>query len=792
MVHQRIQKQRKREALLRGAVYESEVSLAITCPYREFDFEIDFVIEGRADGVCRDEGRLYVEEIKSALRLPDAVDDTHWHFAQAKCYAYMLRRRMLALGPPPVDLSSVTIQLTYCDVDSYEHRTFAVTLSAEALEAFFMDIVARYYIFAKMDYDRVEMRNTTAKALPFPYPEYRKSQRELAISVYAAIKGGKKLFAQAPTGTGKTVSTLFPAVKALGEGLADKIFYATAKTITRQVAVDTLLTMAREGLVMRAVVLTAKDKICPYPDAACRPEECDRADGHFDRVNNALLDVIRNETTIQRGEVERYATKHRVCPFELALDLSNFCDVVVCDYNHVYDPRAQLKRFFGGDKRNPYVVLNDEAHNLVDRAREMFSAEIGLLQLKTARKALPRHSPVYKGITQTLAYMEDKLENLRDSETEALAELGLPKNLCEALQELAGRIDLWLVEHKLPAPQTAEDRLTARDKPQGSETNSPNEGGDAFDLVLELYFRVLDFLQIAEKYDERYITFSRRFGRDLTVKLLCLDPSHLLSETESLVKASIFFSATLTPLSYFREILGGEESDFLLRLSSPFARENLCVMIDRNVSAQYKHRERSYGPIAEGIATMVTSKPGNYFVFFSSYEYLERAYGVFTASYPHIRTSVQRQGMTESEKEAFLADFSAENTETLVGFVTLGGVFSEGIDLVGDRLSGVAVVGVGLPLITAERNAISEYYSRTGRDGFAFAYVYPGMNKVMQAVGRVIRSHSDRGVALLMDTRFTFSQYNSLFPAEWAEHRVLHGAASIEECVKRFWKEYGR
>ncbi|MDR1560512.1 MAG: ATP-dependent DNA helicase [Clostridiales bacterium] len=742
--HQKIQRRRKSEAQSAGLTYKSEVSLKLTVTYNNYEYEV----EGRADGVVTGGPSVIIEEIKSTLKPVDQIenDPNHWHWAQAKCYGYIYCRLY--------DVKNVMIRLTYGHLETEESVSFSLEMNFSELESFFLSIMERYHRFAEMEVKRVEERNETAGRLSFPFGAFRKGQRELCVSVYASIKQGRRLFAQAPTGTGKTVSALFPSIKALG-GFADKIFYCTAKTITRRVAEDNMRLMIQSGLRVRSVTLTAKDKICFLPQRLCNPIDCEFANGHFDRVNDALLDIITNETLIDRTLLETYARKHKVCPFEFMLDATLFCDVIVCDYNHVYDPKAKLKRYFADGGK--FILLNDEAHNLVERGRDMFSASITRGELKETRELFDKKSDIYKGIGKVLKYFK---ECGRETPNGAYTEKGLPVTLCNLLKGLVSELDEWLAEPR----------------------------NEAAERVLSEYFVISDFLRISEMYGGNYVTYIEAGEKTaFLIKLFCIDPSKMLSDETRKSTAAIFFSATLTPLVYFRNTLGGGENDYTLRLPSPFPQNNLCLMIDGRVSTKLRFRESSFEPVADRIYRVISARKGNYLAFFSSYAYMGEVAEIFQSAHPEINTLAQSPDMDEAARESFLQRFTPESEETMLAFAVLGGVFSEGVDLKAERLIGVIVVGVGLPMITEERNVISEYYSRLMDMGFEYAYVYPGMNKVMQAVGRVIRSESDRGVALLIDSRFAGSDYKCLFPSEWSHARYINGPKDMEETLEGFW-----
>ncbi|MDR3238629.1 MAG: ATP-dependent DNA helicase [Clostridiales bacterium] len=789
--HQKIQKQRKKEAKSRGEVYESEVPLQLSFTYREFDFQLD----GRADGVLITPGvkwaeavpeqaviqRIVIEEIKSTLTPAERLDapPDHWHWAQAKCYGYML---CVLRG-----LTGAGIRLTYGHIETGAVKSFEEDFSFEALKTFFFDLIEKYYVFAEMDARRVQERNDTARALTFPYGQYRAGQRELCVSVYAAVKQGRKLFAQAPTGIGKTMSALFPAIKALPEGLAEKIFYLTAKTVTRRAAEDALADCAAAGLRLRSVTLTAKDKICFQEPRVCDPAVCPYAKGHFDRVNEAIVDIVSHETALTRPILESYARKHCVCPFETALDVSLFCDVVICDYNHVYDPNAQLKRYFqdGG----AFILLNDEAHNLVERGREMFSASLRRDNFMRTRKLFSRKSQLYHWMGVIARGLKGSPENAQATKASVITAMP-PEELYAPLREFASEANDWLSSRSSDRSNNCPD-----DSPEQTPLLPGTSDASPSQALLELYFNVLDFLRAAETYDERFVTFweARWPGQDeavsmAAVRLYCLDPSYLLARETQKSRAAIFFSATLTPLEYFRAVLGGAETDFSLRLASPYPRENLGLFVDRTISAQYKNRHASYAPIARRLHEMVTARKGNYLVFFSSYEYLNMVHDLFAQTYPDIETIAQTSDMTEENRETFLSRFAPDKNETLLAFAVLGGLFSEGIDLKAEKLIGAAIVGVGLPFISEERGVIADYYTKACLNGFAYAYQYPGMNKVLQAAGRVIRSETDRGVVLLMDSRFSRNDYQPLFPLEWRSAVWLNAKSDFTGLLRTFWQ----
>ncbi|MED5020041.1 ATP-dependent DNA helicase [Paenibacillus chibensis] len=685
-------------------------------------------IEGRCDGLIQTAEGWMVDEIKSTAAGLDSLEGgrpVHW--AQAQVYAYMVAQER--------QLKQIGVQLTYVDTGTGEERRFKRACTLAELTQFVQTVVEQYAPYASLRLANAAKRDESIRSLPFPFDAYREGQRKLAGAVYGAIREKKKLFAKAPTGIGKTMSTLFPAVKAIGEGLLQQMFYLTAKTITRTAAEQALGLMKEKGLFLQALTITAKDKVCFQEETLCTKEACPFADGYYDRINGAVLDILSHETLMTRQVIEQYARKHKVCPFEFSLDTAYAVDAVVCDYNYIFDPRVSLKRLIEEQKKRT-VLLVDEAHNLVDRGRDMFSAAIskaGFLQLKRDYKAVNR------GIADKSDAINKYFIGLRKACGETRMQLSK-----EAPQELADLLEAFAGE--------AERALAA--------------GGDNEPLLLDAYFAAQNFIRMAKLYDSRYITYAEVQHSDVTLKLFCLDPSYLLTQAAKGFRSAVFFSATLSPLSYYRDMLGADPEDYSVSVASPFRREQLDVRIVP-VSTRYRDRERTREQLADLLHGLVSERSGNYMIFFPSYQYLQSVYEVFTGKYPEIQTIVQGSGMGEEERERFLDAFQADNRKTLAGFAVLGGIFSEGIDLQGDRLIGVAVVGVGLPQLGLERNLIRDHFNGEGKNGYDYAYVLPGMNKVLQAGGRLIRSEQDEGVLLLIDDRFLQPHYMRLLPEEW-------------------------
>ncbi|MBY6037774.1 ATP-dependent DNA helicase [Fictibacillus nanhaiensis] len=700
----------------------------------EYEFEnIRYMLEGRCDGLLLGDGSVTIDEIKSTARQLDDITSESYpvHWAQAKCYAYMYLMKEA--------MQQIQVQLTYVQIESGEQKRFQETYTLEELKSFMHELVKSYAPYAELRLQNKEKRNGSIRKLSFPFEKYREGQRKFAAAVYQTILDKKTLFANAPTGTGKTISTLFPAIKAIGEEKADKIFYLTAKTLNRKNAEEALQLMKERGLFFQSVTITAKDKVCLKEETRCDAAYCEFADGYYDRINGAVLDILKHETVMDRDVIADYAQKHKVCPFEFSVDLAYTADSVVCDYNYVFDPRVSFKRLFEEQKKRT-VLLMDEAHNLVDRARGMYSAEI----LKSSFLQLSRDfKGKHDGVWRTAKAINEELLKLKKVYGEK--EIAVP----EMPEECIDKMEAFLVQ--------AEQLLAS---------------GEKDERLLETYFSALQMVKIASYYDERFVTFINTFKSEVQIRLYCMDPSQLLFQTSKKYASRIFFSATLSPLSYFREMLGGGEEDYVIRMPSPYEKEQLDVFI-QPLSTRFRDRDKSLEPIVTMIGDLVHKRPGNYLIFFPSYRYMSDVYERLQEDGPPFRLIVQHPAMAEEEREEFLAHFERVGDTSLVGFAVMGGIFSEGIDLKGDRLTGAVIIGVGLPQVGLERDTIKAYFQSTGKNGYDFSYVYPGMNKVLQAGGRVIRSEKDRGTLVLVDDRFLTRKYVEMLPEEWLDFIVL-------------------
>ncbi len=736
--------------------------------------EFTLLIRGRIDGLLITSERVVLEEIKTVTASwKHEPDPLHW--AQAKFYGFMHAR--------DAELKELVLQLVYLELPAGKITEFRETVSFAKLSEFVATTTAEYVTWLRERHHWCVVRDASIAALAFPFPHYRPGQRELAVAAYRVLANGGRLFLAAPTGIGKTISTLFPAVKALKEGKLERIFYLTARTVGRGIAEKALVDLRRAGLKLRAVTLTAKEKLCVRDGHPCDPLTCPLARGYFDRVKPAIREALEQEE-ITRSVLEAVGQKHQVCPFELSLDVSVWVDAIICDYNYVFDPQVYLHRHFAQDG-GAYAFLVDEAHNLVDRAREMFSAELEGREIQEVKRAIQKTVPrCARALTKLQTALRKLSHGGPDEETTESSDPEVELNLFPAKPAAIRKQqnDGAITSEEFPESIIEPLEAALDEAEKWLVKNQPAEFREAF---LGLYFRLHSFRRTAEAYDERFVTIVTS-DPGIKLRLFCLDPSRLLRKALARGKAALFFSATLTPIDYYRTLLGGEPEDPVLQLASPFPPENLTVLIQDRIQTRFKGRSESIGEVVAAIAALLSGRRGNYLVYFPSYQYLNAVLQEFQSAHATVQVLAQRPGMTEAERDAFIAAFSEEHGETLVGFAVLGGIFGEGIDLVGERLIGAVIVGVGLPQLCVERDLIRDYFQRQNAAGFEYAYTFPGMNRVLQAVGRVIRSETDRGVVLLIDARFCEVRYRKLFPAWWKYVRVRH-TTGLQDAVGSFW-----
>ena len=743
-IHRKIQRQM-------GSDYQAEVPLKTEIVCDGFILKI----EGRADGLIHTKEQVMVDEIKGVLRELDRVQEPAGiHLAQAKCYASMVAEQEGA--------DEIGVQMTYCQMETEEVKRFQYSYQSNELKVWFDGVIRQYEKWAKFQIEWRKARNASIKGIEFPFP-YRKGQRELAVSVYRTILRKKKLFIQAPTGVGKTISTVFPAVKAVGEELGEKIFYLTAKTITRTVAEQAFETLREQNLKFKVITLTAKEKICFCEETSCNPDDCPYAKGHFDRVNDAVYELLMQEDVMSREVLEAQARKHKVCPFEMALDVSTWVDGVICDYNYVFDPDARLRRFFAEGGAGGYLFLIDEAHNLVERGRQMYSAELCkedfLAVKKLVKGEAPRFAKRLEACNKILLAMKKECENYKVLDNISHFGIQLMNVLSETDRYLEECVDKEVREN-----------------------------------VLDFYFQVRSFLNIYDGLDENYVVYTeyQENGR-FVLKLFCVNPAENLQKCLDKGNSAVFFSATLLPIQYYKRLLSTEKDNYAVYIDSSFDTKKRLLMNGVDVSTRYAMRSREmYQRYATYIFRVVKAKMGNYLIFFPSYRFMEDVYQEFTqllaSDGEEMELVIQQKHMDEEERENFLRAFEMGREKSLIGFGVLGGIFSEGIDLTNEKLIGTLIIGTGLPQVCNEREILKSYFDQKGLYGFDYAYRYPGMNKVLQAAGRVIRTEDDRGVILLLDERFQREKGKEIFPKEWADCERCR-LDIVEEKIRLFWEK---
>lgn len=807
-----------------GSEYRAEVPLK----YVHLTDKYQLVVEGRADGIVDQPGQVMVDEIKGTyreldrLRKPIAV-----HVAQAKCYAYIYA---LQNGH-----ETIQVRMTYCNIDTEDIRYFYEEYHFSQLEQWFLGMIEEYRKWADFTWEWREICKESLEKLEFPF-SYREGQKDLVTYVYQTIYHKKKLFIEAPTGVGKTISTIYPALKAMSRGMGEKMFYLTAKTITRTVADDCIAMLRQQGLRFKSIVLTAKEKICFTGHAECNPEACPYAKGHYDRINEAVYDLLTHEDGFSRETIEEYAQKHQVCPFEMALDMSLFSDGIICDYNYLFDPHVYLKRFFESGGGN-YLFLIDEAHNLLERGREMYSAQLVKEDFLKLKREI--HSTVLEEMEEGERKKEAKDGQLSLDLTSVSFDVSMPekprkqrknKNAKSVLvrEGYADRI-----MHHLE--MCNKELLLLKRECQGFEIvyeidefvncllrlynsildylEEQEEGSlPVKEEILDFYFEISHFLEMYERVDEHYVKYTQ-LGEDgsFLIKLFCVNPRENLKECMSKGRSSILFSATLLPIQYYKDLLGGDPEDYEVYAKSIFQPEKRALFIANDVTTKYTSRtETQFYNLAYYIDRIVNSRTGNYMVFCPSYSMMQKIYDVFTTEFYREGREclLQQEAMNEEQRELFLNRFRGNDEcdldgliemeieydtdeETLVGFCVLGGIFGEGIDLKKDSLIGSIIVGTGLPQVCAERDLLKWYFDERGQAGFDYAYRYPGMNKVLQAAGRVIRTQEDIGVIALLDDRFLQNSYLRMLPREWDNYQVVTGD-TIAGKMERFWDSWGK
>ena len=727
--------------------YQSEVSLKTVYQGKQFDIQL----EGRCDGIWQKENQIIIDEIKTGELAFEQLEDAtlQLFMAQAKIYAYIYALQE--------KLEEVVVMVRYFCTQDEKIDEYQNQYSFDELNDYYQETMKEYEKWLIFLDKYRQNRQKKLQALQFPYNNYRKGQRELSIAVYRTLSQEKCLFMEAPTGTGKTLSTLFPALKAMGEYNQGRIFYLTAKTITRQVALDTMKLFEEQQSEIKTIEISAKEKICFMNECKCNPDYCPFAKNYYQKQKLAIWDLLNNGHFYSREQISEVAKKYECCPFELSLDLSLYSDVIVCDYNYLFDPQVYLKRFFELEETDSYFLV-DEGHNLISRAREMYSKALSLQLIKDFKKLLPKHHRKHhKILQQFIEYCEESRKLLKDQDY--LFQKELPDKLIDLGYRWSEYFRDFLLELKDEIPTWLQN----------------------------LYFDLISFLKISEYYDDHFSFLVELVNHELQFKIFCLDPAHFIKQKLDFGKGSVLFSATLSPVQYYQNLLVGHTDDLTFRQSSPFNQNQFQVLVADYLPMTYKYRSQVVDSLCELIKKATDIKAGNYFCFFPSFSYMEEVYQRYIQLYPEAEVLIQSRELKDVEKEAFLANFQAQNEQVVLGFCVLGGVFSEGIDLKKNRLIGSIIVSVGLPQISKEQEELKRYFDEKNQQGFYYIYQLPGFNKMMQAAGRVIRTEEDRGVILLIDQRFSRKDYMQLYPSHWSKGVVVHDLSSMLNQLKQFW-----
>ena len=751
---------RFRIAKLYGEMEQSELT------YNFSSSGYDFTLSGEADGLMGDTVTL-ARSVTSNPNKPNKAEQAEIR-GEGYILAYMLCMRD--------NLKEAKIRFIYLNEARGEVADRLEVVSLKKLTEFFDKCLIAVSLFASPEIDRVTRRLPSLKKLKFPYDNIREGQSEFVRAAYRTLSRGGTLYATAPTGTGKTVSALYPAMRALGDERVEKVFYLTPKSTTANAAADCLNIMAEQGGIIRGLILTAKEKICPMGHV-CRKSKkaCPRS--AFNKISEGALALFNLEkTVIDRQDILKVADQYGLCPYELSLTYAELCDVVICDVNYLFDPVVYIKRFFtwGGK----YAFLIDEAHNLGERAREMYSADLMLSEIYApSTEELLGSLSATKRLAATagavfsdtlLPYLKDELRRDKEGHFVGAATVSeIPGRIYQLFDEM-----LSVLEEDVKLNQRADD----------------DESEARLAYLRNYYYKIKKYADILARFDSSYKMFLFYEDGEIRTRLYCLDTSPVIRERLDKGHSALMFSATLSPLDYYRSILGGERHDDTLEVSSPFDPSQLSVCIMDRISTRYSERVDTLPAVVQAVAATVSAKRGNYMIFSPSFAYSDALAKAFSAKYPKIRVISQRTDMTAREKSEFLDEFKKDDQNYLIAFCVMGGIYSEGIDLAGDSLIGAVIVGIGMPALSYEREAMAEYYQEKYEEGKQYAYIYPGMNRVFQAAGRVIRREDDRGVIVLIDDRFDDPLYKKSLPKLWEGVRFIGSARDLKAELEEFWR----
>ncbi len=746
-LHKEYQQNQIEKFINSDTLYSKEVKVKEEIEYKN----INFTINGRIDSLIEEKDTVIVEEIKSVHKLEEdlPIDKNKAYYSQLLLYGYFYTKN--------IEDKKIICRLTYISRSDESVKSVEKEFSKNELLTFFMDTIEAYYKFVKVNIDNTEEMIVTGRTVPFPYDSYRESQKAFMSAVYNSISNKNKLFAYAPTGVGKTLSTLFPSIKALSNNLGKKIFYITAKSITKNVCIENLQMLNNIGFKGILLNICSKEDMCINGDIKCNALDCPYAIGYFDKVNDAILDIIKNEKIITEPVIKAYAKKHSICPYYYSLELIEYVHIVVCDYNYVYNPSVSFSRYFEKEK-NDFIILVDEAHNLEDRSRDFFSATVKKSDIELILDNV-EHIHIKNICRSIIKNYKNLFEN-----HESYFETSYPKSLLNSFADLRFLLDEVLADSSL------------------------NE--DTIEQILSSYFKLDYFIKTSMYYDKKYKTlFEIEFNKDLSITLFCIDTSTRFSNVNMLCRNVVFFSATLAPIDYFSDLYGGTSEDYFISLETSFDIKNQLTLVNDKISTYYKDRDSSYKMIAENIDSFVRTKEGNYFVFFPSYKYLNSVVEEFEKLNDCSDILVQKGDMSKNERELFLQNFDIISDTTKIGFLVSGGTFSEGVNLVGDKLVGAVVVGVGVSMLNFKSDVVKMYYDEKNNMGYEFAYMYQGFNKILQSAGRVIRSETDRGAILFIDTRYKRNDYKALFPSNYSNMINVYDCEEMTKIMRSFWND---
>ncbi len=725
----------------------------VVCKTTFLSDEIKLNISGRIDGILIRDEQVFIEEIKSTHMDFDLLDDNTFpaHMVQAKIYAYIYAFEN--------ELNKINVVLTYIDVETRKSIQFEKHYSLKQLQNFYDKTIKAYIEWLETLNNHEKEREKSIEGIEFPFPNFRINQREMMAYVYRNILNKSLIYLEAPTGIGKTIASLFASLKAINQP-KQKIFYLTAKNDGKKIVVDTVRLLEEKGLISKTCEISAKDSMCLLKERDCDPEVCKYANGYYKRIYKAIRDVFDNESLLTKDIILKYGKKHKVCPFEYSLDLSNYSDIVICDYNYVFDPLVHLIRYFDEKNYQP-IILCDEAHNLVSRSRAMYSASLTseeFVSIKDFTRYLkPNPTNEINRIIDIFA-----LTSLELAEVDFIKKEEINPTLLREIKKVLNKLDQVFADNKI--------------------TFGKKE-------LREFYFNLNRFVKISEYFNDDFVYLIENIDDNIVTSIKCLNASEYVNNTiEGYCEACTFFSATLEPMFYYKDLLSNNKGEDIIFASS-FKQSNLLLLSVDDVSTRYNDRQDSIDKIIDVAKALISGKIGNYIIFFPSYAYMNLVKSRLTEEIENVSFISQRKEMFSKERDEMMNLFSETSETTQVFMFVMGGIFGESIDLIGDLLSGVLIVGVGLPALSPFNNILRSHYDLTFNNGFDYAYTYPGLNKVIQAVGRVIRTETDKGIAILLDDRFTTRKYLRLYPKNWNHMEICNDLDEMKKMIKDFWGE---